>query len=155
MEIYFLRHGEAARKGGGDDSVRPLTEEGMARMEEEAAAMKSLEMGVRTIMASPFLRARQTAEIIARKLLRSEALIIDKRLLPGFGLDELSDILSEKPEGPIMLVGHEPDFSRTIAACTGGSIELEKGGLARVDTESPGSTRGTLVWLVPPRILAP
>jgi phosphohistidine phosphatase len=156
MEIYFLRHGEAGKKAGGDDSARPLTEEGIARMEVEAAAMTLLHIGVRTIVSSPYLRARQTAEIVARKLRPSSDVIVDTRLAPGFGPDDLAEILSENLEGPLMLVGHEPDFSMTISACIGGGgIELKKGGLARMDTETPGSSRGTLVLLIPPRVLAP
>ena len=55
-----------------------------------------------------------------------------------------------------MLVGHEPDFSATIAACIGGgSVECKKGGLARLDIDDPDSLSGTLVWLLPPRVLAP
>jgi hypothetical protein len=32
-----------------------------------------------------------------------------------------------------MLVGHEPDFSDAIAAATGGTVKLKKGGLAAVE----------------------
>ena len=33
----------------------------------------------------------------------------------------------------MLLVGHEPDFSRAIQAATGARVELKKGGLAAID----------------------
>jgi len=84
-------------------------------------------------------------------------LAVDDRLSPGFGPEELGGIFREhRAASALMLVGHEPDFSSTVAACIGGGrIEFKKGGLARVDFESPHSLSGTLVWLLPPRVLAP
>jgi len=54
----------------------------------------------------------------------------------------------------VMLVGHEPDFSSLIGALTGGSqVLMKKGGLGRVDIELLEQGAGTLVWLLPPRVL--
>jgi phosphohistidine phosphatase len=54
----------------------------------------------------------------------------------------------------MMLVGHEPDFSLTISALTGGGrILLKKGGLARVDLTSSEPLQGELVWLLPPKVM--
>jgi phosphohistidine phosphatase SixA len=53
-----------------------------------------------------------------------------------------------------MLVGHEPDFSETISQVTGGGrLTMKKGALAHVDVE-PATLKGTLVWLLPPKVLA-
>jgi phosphohistidine phosphatase len=35
--------------------------------------------------------------------------------------------------GEVLLVGHEPDFSRAIQLATGGRVEMKKGGLAAID----------------------
>ena len=35
--------------------------------------------------------------------------------------------------GEVLLVGHEPDFSRAIQLATGGRVELKKGGLAAIE----------------------
>ena len=43
--------------------------------------------------------------------------------------------------GEVLLVGHEPDFSRAIQLITGGRVEMKKGGLAALD----GSTLVTLL----------
>ncbi|HTZ53020.1 MAG TPA: phosphohistidine phosphatase SixA [Spirochaetia bacterium] len=158
MEVYFLRHGDAGAKDrwSGRDEERPLTPEGAARIEREAAALAAFALPVELIFTSPLVRARQTAEIAARRLSLRDVLKVDGRLKPGFGMDELASLLQDcRGTKALMLVGHEPDFSTIISACIGGgSVEVKKGGVARVDIESPASLRGVLVWLVPPRLLA-
>ena len=159
MEVYFLRHGDAGSRESwkGSDASRPLSDEGAARMEREAAAMALLQLPPDVILSSPLVRARQTAEIVARALNLAEALTIEERLSPGFGIDELGSIMREhRGAQALMLVGHEPDFSTVIAACIGGGrVDCKKGGLARVDFLDATSLKGLLVWLLPPRILAP
>ncbi len=159
MDIYFLRHGDATVGEGwkGGDAQRPLSAEGAARMEREADAMAALKLAPEAILTSPLARAHQTAEIVARKLGLQDALVADDRLAPGFGPHELTRILRDhRGRTSLMLVGHEPDFSRVISACIGGGhVECKKGGLARVELQETGSLTGILVWLLPPRVLAP
>ena len=53
-----------------------------------------------------------------------------------------------------MVVGHEPDFSATVAELIGGGdIVMKKGGLARVDVTAPVAGGGELVWLLAPPLL--
>jgi phosphohistidine phosphatase len=123
----------------------------------EAAAIALLRLETDVILASPLLRARQTAGILAKALRMEKVLTVDERLAPGFGAPQLRKILAEhRSLKGILLVGHEPDFSRAISACTGGGrVEIKKGSLARVDIQDPTSFTGTLVWLLPPHALAP
>jgi phosphohistidine phosphatase len=159
MEIYFLRHGEAGKSGAarGGDAARELTDEGIARMQREASFLATLRLSLDAILTSPLVRAQQTAEIVARELRLLDALVVEDRLSPGFGPKELRRILQEhRAAGALMLVGHEPDFSATIAACIdGGRVEIKKGALARVDIDNPDSLSGQLIWLLPGRVLAP
>lgn len=159
MEIYFLRHGDAGAVEGwkGSDAERPLSKEGTARMQKVAAAIARLRPTLDVILTSPLVRARQTAEIVARKLRLAQALFVEDRLAPGFGATELQQILKERRESQgLLLVGHEPDFGKVISACIGGgSVECKKGSLIRVDMEDPTTLTGVLVWLLPPRALAP
>jgi phosphohistidine phosphatase len=159
MELYFLRHGEARKKDEwqGEDSERPLSKDGITRMKEEATAIAGLGLGLELIITSPLVRARQTADIVARALALRQSLVIDDRLSPGFGRDALAQVLKKHSNRKsVMLVGHDPDFSETIAACIGGGrVECKKGGFARVDLDDPATLRGTLIWLMPPRVLAP
>jgi phosphohistidine phosphatase len=159
MELYFLRHGDAVtgESWKGKDGERPLSASGAALMEREAAAIARLCPRVDVILCSPLLRARQTAEMVVRRLGRHELLEVEKRLSPGFGVDELAAILRERHSaGALMLVGHEPDFGRVISACIGGgSVEVKKGSLLRVDLEKTSSLTGVLAWNLPAGVLAP
>ncbi len=158
MEIYFLRHGDAGAAEGwkGSDAERPLSKEGTAQMEKEAAAIARLRPALDAILTSPLVRAQQTARIVAKKLRLAQALVVEERLAPGFAAAELKRILKERRGSRgLLLVGHEPDFSRVISACIGGgSVECRKGSLIRVDMDDPAALSGVLVWLLPPRALA-
>jgi phosphohistidine phosphatase len=156
--LYFLRHGLADRSAftGSDDRLRPLTPQGIARLEAATANLARLNLGCDRIVTSPLTRCLQTAEIAAAALGLVDSLVSDPRLAPGFGLADLEEILAGHRDCDIlMLVGHEPDFSVTVSELTGGSdLVFKKGGLARVDLyPGPGPT-GDLVWLVPPKILS-
>jgi phosphohistidine phosphatase len=157
MDLYFLRHGDAGKadEWKGDDSERPLSPAGIEAMSAAAEAIAAFHLDLDMILTSPYRRAQQTAEIVASALKPALATTVDDRLAPGFTHHELSHILRENAElKALMLVGHEPDFSTSIAACIGGGrVECGKGALARVQLRDAKSMHGSLVWLVPARVL--
>lgn len=155
MRLYFLRHGLADRnQWDGPDFDRPLTREGKNRMSQSADTMLDLDLEIDLIITSPLKRALQTAQIVAHRLDLEDSLVIDERLAPGFGVDELRQIFAERPAAnAIMLVGHEPDFSETIAELTGALVMVKKGSLARVDVLDSQTLEGELAWLIPPKVL--
>lgn len=156
MKIYFLRHGAAGDREtwGGPDSDRPLTEEGEQELRSLAKKFAKLGFTVEELRTSPYARALGTAKIVSKGLGLTSLLTIDERLAPGFDSTVLKGILAERPRcASLLLVGHEPDLSKTIGQLTGCSrVEMKKGGLARVDYD-PGTGVGTLVWLLPPKVL--
>jgi phosphohistidine phosphatase len=158
MEILFLRHGiaEARETWPGDDAARPLTAQGRKAMERTAARFAALGLTPEVIITSPLVRARQTAEIAATGMGLSDRVVEDERLASGFSAARLRSILeSRAATGAVMLVGHEPDFSETIAELIGGGrVVCKKGGLARVDVADASLEGGELVWLLPPKDLA-
>jgi phosphohistidine phosphatase len=158
MDVYFLRHGDAGAAGAwkGTDGDRPLSKAGAAQIQGVAASMARLRVHVDMILTSPLLRARQTAEIVARKLHKVDSLATEKRLAPGFGPAELEKMLAEhRDRAALLLVGHEPDFSKVISACAGGArVTCGKGSLARVIIDDAASLQGILSWLIPAEVLA-
>ena len=157
LKLYFLRHGQAGsrRDWQGDDVERPLTVEGKKRMGREAAAIGRLALPLDAIISSPLVRAAQTAEIVSKAGHSAVRLLTDGRLGPGFGPKQLAAILAaHRDASGLMLVGHEPDFSETISHLTGGGrLAMKKGALACVELENPASLKGTLAWLIPPKVL--
>jgi phosphohistidine phosphatase len=154
VNLYFLRHGLADwPEWTRPDDERPLTEDGLSKMKAEAKAIKQLKLSLDVILSSPLVRARQTADLVAERL--GLPVAESKLLAPGFNKDRLAKLLaSYKDAKAIMLVGHEPDFSATIASLIGGGrVAMKKGGLARVDIDSADSLEGELVWLLAPKVL--
>src|SRR5947209_18824080 len=128
MELYFLRHGEAEWPDWKkSDDERPLTKRGKKEMHEVGAFLVRLKVRPELILTSPLPRAAQTAEIAAEHLdvkCREE-----QRLAHGFGAAELEQIMNKHSVESLMIVGHEPDFTRSIAALTGASHNISKPGL--------------------------
>jgi phosphohistidine phosphatase len=150
MHLYFLRHGEADWPNWNKpDDDRPLTERGKKEMKKVAAFLVQLDLSLDHIVTSPLPRAKQTAEPVAKRL--KLKLSEDKLLEPGFNSSELKQLLKKYPGDSVMIVGHEPDFTKTISALTGASLKLSKAGLALVDADLT-TMRGKLLWLFPPKI---
>jgi phosphohistidine phosphatase len=158
MKLFFLRHGLAGDRSEwqGNDAARPLTDEGVEKMQRTAATLAQLDFGLDAIITSPLVRARQTAEIVAQKLDLDSKLAEDARLALGFNVEQLRAVLHDHVDAnALMFVGHEPDFSETISALVGGGrIVCKKGGLALVKLSSAHARHGELIWLLPPRVLA-
>jgi phosphohistidine phosphatase len=150
MLIYFLRHGEADWPDWKKpDDERPLTEKGKKEMHEVGAFLANLSVKPDVVLTSPLPRASQTAEIAAGYI---DAKSMKEELLaPGFGRSELKKLLKKRSCASLILVGHEPDFSKTVCKLTGGRIKLAKAGVALVEVDSDLSC-GKLLWLFPPKI---
>ena len=86
MNLYILRHGIAAERGTpgyANDADRPLTPEGERKLQLVAAAIKALELGFDLILSSPYLRARQTAEVVAARIASSVGASIVRNAMPS------------------------------------------------------------------------
>jgi phosphohistidine phosphatase len=158
VNCYFLRHGIAVEpdEWTGRDFDRPLTHEGIERMKCEARAIADLSLKLDVIVTSPLRRARQTAEILADRLKLRDEIVEDKRLAEGFNAMRLSEILGEHDKAEaILLVGHEPTMSATLGRIIGdANVELKKAALAGVALSDASATRGTLICLIPPKVLS-
>ncbi|MGA2786644.1 MAG: phosphohistidine phosphatase SixA [Verrucomicrobiota bacterium] len=161
MNLYLLRHGIAAEpKAAGfePDSERPLTARGKSRLRITARAMAELDLSFDLILSSPFRRAKQTAEIIAKSFKLRKKLAFSEELTPAGNprllIQELNRFRPE-PEN-VLLVGHEPYLGQLIALLAAGNSSLEidfkKGGLCKLETDFLLYGRcARLVWLLTPR----
>jgi phosphohistidine phosphatase len=132
--IWLLRHGDA-EDHAGDDASRPLTAKGERQAAAAGAALAALDLGIEACLTSPKIRALDTARIACEELgLEPE---ISEALRGGdFDPAELA-----AGRGTVLLVGHEPDFSRATQLATGARIEMKKGGIVGID----GSTLTTVL----------
>jgi phosphohistidine phosphatase len=124
--VYLLRHGDAEDGGGGDDARR-LTAKGERQARAAGRALAALDAGIDACLASPKVRAAETARLACKWLDLEPETAAELR---GGGFDALSLAAGR---GDILLVGHEPDFSDEVARLTGARAKLRKGGLAIVD----------------------
>ena len=71
MFVYIARHAWAGERGDPrwpDDSLRPLTPEGIERYDEVVKTLAKRGFAPARIATSPYARCRQTAEIIAKRV---------------------------------------------------------------------------------------
>jgi phosphohistidine phosphatase SixA len=148
MKLYFLRHGKADWPNWDKpDDERPLTQEGKEQVAAVAKLLARLDISP-AIVTSPLPRASQTAEIAGEYL--RQKIRVNPLLRPGFDAGKLRKLLKDFSGNSLMVVGHEPDFTRTIFQLTGGDTKLSKSGVAFIDLD-PSSMKGELRWLFPPK----
>lgn len=163
MELYILRHAIAVERGTEgykDDSQRPLTPKGERKMKQIAGGMKELGLTFDLVLSSRFVRARQTAEIVADTFKVKDRLKFSAHLAPEEDAEDLVHDLKRLYHQPksVLLVGHEPYLGDLIATLLAGKpafdVTLKKGGLCLLNVESLHYGRcATLEWLLTPRQL--
>lgn len=161
MQLYIMRHAIAAlrEKWNGPDGDRPLTRDGRARMRRAARGLRRLGVRFDVIMASPLVRAIQTAEIVAQEFKHRAPVEICPALAPGLHPESLFHFIGAFPGARrVLLVGHEPDLGNLVLHLIGGAhadrLPMRKGAVIRVDLDgTPPAGPGTLVWALTPRIL--
>jgi phosphohistidine phosphatase len=162
VEILIVRHAIAFARDPlqwPDDHLRPLSPKGESRLKKEARGLAKVMPHVDLLLTSPWLRSRQTAEILHRdagwpKPDLCEALEGDRS--PRGVLT----VLRSHPEaGIVALVGHEPQASQLASYLLTGdaarmAIEFKKGAVAAFLIEPP-LRPGTAVleWSLPPGLL--
>jgi phosphohistidine phosphatase len=164
MNLYLLRHAIAAERGSpgiGDDSQRELTSEGAAKMRRIARGMLKLDLQFDLILSSPYLRTRQTADIVADVFEAREVLRFTDNLVPGAGGEQVVAEINKqyRKRENILLVGHEPTLSSLISMLVSGDptldITMKKGGLCSLTIAVLTYGRcATLDWLMYPSQLA-
>jgi phosphohistidine phosphatase len=124
--IWFLRHGDAEDEAA-DDASRRLTAKGERQSRDAGAALAALGVEIDACLTSPKVRALDTARLACAAL---EVAPETTEALRGGDFDPLELAAGR---GEVLLVGHEPDFSRAVNALTGARVELKKGGIAAVE----------------------
>ena len=161
MEVVLVRHAIAHERNPRrwpDDSQRPLTPDGARKFRKGARGIAACLPPKSVMLTSPYVRARETADILASvtrlaKAIECAELAANQHAQRGF------ELLRSRKEPALVLVGHEPWLSEFLAEALGGAdarfdIEFKKGGAASLEfTGRPRPGGATLRWLLPPRVL--
>lgn len=160
MLVMIFRHGIAVPRGdveGIPDAERPLTERGIKRTRASARGLERLGHDPDAILTSPYVRARQTAELAVLALRRrAPELKITDALLPDADCRSLLDELRRSGVERPLCVGHAPHLDNLVAYLIGAARPitcLGKAGLAIVETDDQGPPGGTLIGFYRPRDL--
>jgi phosphohistidine phosphatase len=161
MEILLVRHAIAEARDSErwpDDDERPLAPKGIARARKAAQGLLRLAGRPERMLTSPLVRTRQTAALLAQHA-GWPAAVDFLELAPGKTPQAALGRLRREPGPLVALVGHEPGLGELIAlALLGearpGAFEMKRFAAALVSFPgAPRAGRGTLRWLVPPRLL--
>ncbi len=159
MRLIIVRHGIAIDRTdpkSPPEADRFLTEKGISRTRQVAQGLKAMGIAPTVFLSSPWLRARQTADIVAEALDFPKKDITDTVNLlwdanPAHLFRELAALNAEE----VACFGHAPNVDDLMAFALGGGrhfTEMKKAGAACLEINPP-EPGGTLVWYLPPRLL--
>jgi phosphohistidine phosphatase len=141
--LWILRHADAEDAHGRPDAERPLTERGRRQAELVGAALAALGVRLDACLASPRLRALDTATLACAPL------GVDVHVTPelgggGFDAEALAAGFGEH----VLLVGHNPDVAQAVHELTGARVRMRKAAIAGI------AERELVVFLTPAELAA-
>ena len=105
MKLWLLRHGEAEAYQR-HDAGRQLTERG--RQQVVQAAQLLLDVTFDRVLSSPYIRAKQTAQLLSAALEYPGAIEIVPWLTPEDDVREVLRKLDAYPVENLLIVAHQP-----------------------------------------------
>ena len=166
MRLVLFRHGLAVERAkhlllNKEDSLRPLVLKGREKTEMMAEMLKKNGADFDLIVTSPYMRATQTAEILAKSLKISNV-FESAELVPSSSSLAFAQWLRIHAEEclSVLAVGHEPHMSAFASWCLTGQkesfIELKKSGALALEVESFANlapAAAQLIWHLSPKLL--
>lgn len=141
--IYLVRHAKAEEQRDGGDAARRLTRGGRERF-EALLALVAPRLAVRRVRTSPFVRARETAELLAHAT--GTEVEEDEALSSGRSSGREILALARRAAPGTALVGHNPEIGDAIALAAGRQHEVKPGTVAALDV----GDEVALAWLERP-----
>ena len=160
MLLCLVRHGIAIDREDPacpPEPERHLTEKGMEKTRAAARGLRSLGIQPSLVLSSPYLRAKQTAEIACVVLeIPVKGIRETEALLPGASPRMLFEELAKSNAEETICFGHAPNLDEVIATAVHaakGFTQLKKAGAAYLDMDSLMPVDGRLIWLMTARAL--
>ena len=122
MDLILWRHADA--EDGADDLARRLTAKGHKQAAAMARWLRAHLPKDYTVVASPAVRAQETAQALEPKI------VTDITLAPGASAGDIRRAAEQHP-GLVIVVGHQPDLGHAAAKLAGasGDWSIEKGAI--------------------------
>lgn len=176
VAVGLLRHSLAEKRDSEkfpDDSLRPLTRDGLKLARQVARGLKALGFKPDCIFTSPYARTRQTADCIAKVFRMASHQVIDAPELAEHAAVRASmpalvkqlrkaRLTANRPIETLLLVGHQPFLGHWLAHALAGLSEAEaakhdfhfaKCGFAWLTGQPLRAGRGRLTHMLPPSLL--
>ncbi len=172
MFLVLMRHGIAQELGEmvsspGEawprDEMRSLTELGRKRVRRAGLGLRRIGFRADAIISSDLVRARQTAELVARCIVRRSARAgfrptESSALRPSAHPAEFVKLLPTLRDcASLLAVGHLPHLDRLVALLLGSPdrqlTSFGKAGALALEVPTSGRAAGLLRWYLPPRLL--
>jgi phosphohistidine phosphatase len=136
VKLWLLRHGEAEPQAR-TDAARELTRHGRKEVLHSAAHL--LGRPVTAILASPYVRAQQTAELVRETLGFTEPIVTVPWLTPDGDLAEALRYLDAQGDQELLLVTHQPLVGELASLLLHGHrqepVPMKTASLAELDGE--------------------
>ena len=159
MQLLVIRHAiamtrEAFASLDTDDARRPLTHEGRRKMAAGAKGLCDLVPSLDVLASSPFVRAHQTAVIVA-ECFGEVPIVTTSTLEPDAPPDRFLTWLHSLEGDVVAVVGHEPHLGMLVTWLLTGledsRLPLKKGGACLLDLAArPRKGEAMLKWALTP-----
>jgi len=153
MILYLMRHGNAPSAmdaGVKTDFDRPLSPRGREAARKGAAFIRARGGSPALILASPLVRAQQTAAEVAGALGPQPPVRVYAPLENQMsGMDLYRHLLQDDfPDPEVMLVGHQPQLGEAASFLAKEHLPMAPAGLAAFETDDAG--KASLLWAADP-----
>jgi len=143
FQLLLMRHGSTV-PNAIEDAARVLSLEGRAEVIHVGAALRRRSLLASAVVSSPYLRARQTAELLSEAL-DLPRLEDDKRLIPAGDPEALAlDLVAEARS--LIAVLHLPLIAALVQTLTGEVVAAPTGALFAVEGSNQSDERPVLKW---------
>jgi phosphohistidine phosphatase len=156
MQLLLIRHADAGDRDPAlwpDDSLRPITEKGRRRHRRMAKRLKRRRLVPTLLLASPWMRAWQSAQLVAEYAGGPAPLAAPPLAAPPVLADLRAAVGAPPPEAMVAVVGHEPWLSELASLLLTGeperlAIDFPKSGILglTLDRLEPASARLAFLW---------
>ncbi|HEX6839109.1 MAG TPA: phosphoglycerate mutase family protein [Polyangia bacterium] len=157
MDLFLIRHAHAVDGDGMRDDDRPLSKDGRKQALDIGGALARQKVRFARIVASPQVRAVETAELVSVSIGYDGGLDVHDAMRPdGSWKHLLREVL--EPHGhdaPLALVGHEPTIGHYLSKLLHQKgLSMGKGAVVRLDWQD-AERPANVVWTLSPKRLDP